>query len=98
MRRSFSHPEMATFLKSIKPTAEEVKIANKILEASGKKEETKVAKKTGVGLKYWANTSAEFSEEDRKSSMSHATRSVGTTDCSNTYTFLLLLQLKRSTI
>ena len=41
MRRSFSHPEMATFLKSIKPTAEEVKIANKILEASGKKEEEK---------------------------------------------------------
>ena len=60
------HSQMASVLRAIKPTAEEVKIANKILEASGKNTIRKVVKKTGVGLKYWANSSPEFTAEDVK--------------------------------
>ena len=58
---------MASMLKSIKPTDEEMKAARAILNAGGKKEDkAKQARKTGVNLKYFAEKQTDATEEDKK--------------------------------
>ena len=58
---------MASFLRAMKPTADEIEAAHKILKSSGDKgEQKRQLKAAGVNMKSWAQRCGEISAEDRE--------------------------------
>ena len=58
---------MASHLRSLKPSAEEVAAAKKILDANGDKEaKSRITKAAGVNMKSWASRTKDVSVEDRE--------------------------------